>query len=73
MKNKLTVARVPPRGNVSYDVDVLFVQLGLVQGLVDPVQVLRGVVEVEEQPEVEVVAHVRVDGDQSQARPEEGL
>ena len=55
------------------DVDLFLIQFSLVQGLVDPMQVLRGVVEVEEQPKVEVVADVGVDGNQAQAGSQEGL
>ena len=55
------------------DVDLFLIQFSLVQGLVDPMEVLRGVVEVEEQPKVEVVADVGVDGNQAQAWPQKGL
>jgi hypothetical protein len=50
---------------VSNDVDVLPVVLGLPDLPVDPVQVAPGVVKVEQEPKVEVVAKVGVEGQEA--------
>lgn len=60
-----TVAICPSRGNVSYDVDLLFVQFRLVQASVDPVEMFGRVGKVQQDPKVQVVAHIRVQRDQS--------
>ena len=69
----LTEAVLNPRRYVPNDVDCLPSPLGLEQHGVEPVEVLRGVVKVEQEPEVEVVAEVGVDGDKAEARADQSV
>ena len=64
---ELTEARSLARWDVTDDVDLVSLLLGLLDLAINPVQVTPRIVKVEHQPKVEVVAEVGVHGEEAEA------